>query len=341
MAVVLAFGTMSGGDTEFKHKHGHAVMDDIRAAARRLEGVARVTPVLSSRTLDARVGGSVSLKCENFQNIGAFKFRGAYNAMMQLDASQRAAGVLTYSSGNHGQAVARVGQLLGIPVVVVMPDNAPPLKLAATKNYGAHVVTYDPATMTREALAAGLPEAQTHTLIPPFDHYDVIAGQGTAALELIDQVSEMDHLLVPTGGAGLLAGSSVAAHYASPGCQVIGVEPLFADDAARSFVSGRIETAHDTQRTIADGTRTPSIGQRNFALLQNFTHDIVTVTEEAIMDAVAFLYERMKLVVEPSGALGVAALLSGVVKSSGHTGVILSGGNVDNAVMRQILARNA
>lgn len=316
-------------------------MHDIRAAARRLEGVARVTPVLSSRTLDVRVGGTVFLKCENFQNVGAFKFRGAYNAMVQLDADARRAGVLTYSSGNHGQAIARVGQLLKIPVVVVMPDNAPPLKLAATRGYGAKVVTYDPAAVSREALAADLPESQTHTLIPPFDHYDVIAGQGTTALELIEHTGELDRLLVPTGGAGLLAGCSVAAHYLSPGCQVIGVEPALADDAARSLVSGRIEIAHDTQRTIADGTRTPSVGQRNFALLQTFTHDIVTVSEEAIMDAVAFLFERTKLVVEPSGALGVAALLSGAATGGGRTGVVLSGGNADTAVMRRILARSA
>ncbi|MFK8014519.1 MAG: pyridoxal-phosphate dependent enzyme [Gammaproteobacteria bacterium] len=330
---------MSADLQDVEHKHGHAVMHEIRAAARRLEGVARVTPVMSSRTLDARAGGAVFLKCENLQNVGAFKFRGAYNAMVQLDERARRAGVLTYSSGNHGQAIARSGQLLGIPVVVVMPDNAPPLKLAATRGYGAKVVTYDPASATREALAAQLPEAQTHTLIPPFDHYDIIAGQGTTAFELIEHAGELDRLLVPTGGAGLLAGCSVAAHYLSPGCQVIGVEPELADDAARSLVSGRIEEAHDTQRTIADGTRTKSVGQRNFALLQTFTHDIVTVSEEAIMDAVAFLFERTKMVVEPSGALGVAALLAGVVQGSGRTGVVLSGGNADTAVMRRILAR--
>ena len=312
-------------------------MDDIRAAAARLHGVARRTPVVTSRTLDAQLGGQVFFKCENLQNVGAFKFRGAYNALAQLTPEQRAAGVLTYSSGNHGQAVARVGQLLNIPVVVVMPDNAPPLKLAATRGYGARVITYAPATQTREALAADLPEATTHTLIPPFDHYDVIAGQGTAALELIEQTAGLERMLVPTGGSGLLAGSSVAAHFCGDGCKVIGVEPALADDAARSLKSGRIEVAHDTQRTIADGTRTPSIGQRNFALLQQYTHDIVTVSEAAIEHAVRFMFERMKLVVEPSGALGLAALLEQAVPTDGRTGIIVSGGNVDGAVMSRIL----
>lgn len=328
---------MSAMDPPLEFKDGHEVMADVRAAARRLAGVAQVTPVFTSSTLDERVGGEVLLKCENFQYVGAFKFRGAYNAIAQLHDEQRVAGILTYSSGNHAQAVARVGQMLGIDVVVVMPSNAPALKLAATRGYGARVVIYDPDTTTRESVAAQLPEATTHTLVPPFDHYDVIAGQGTVAVELFDQAGDMDRLLVPTGGAGLLGGCSVAAHFQSPGCQVIGVEPELADDAARSLKSGRIETATDTQRTMADGTRTPSVGRRNFALLQQYTHDIVTVPETAIADAVRFAFERLKIVVEPSGALGLAALLHGVVPAHGRSGVVISGGNIDRDVMARIL----
>jgi threonine dehydratase len=314
---------------------GEAVMAELRAAAERLEGAARRTPVLTSRTLDARAGGAVFLKCENFQNVGAFKFRGAYNALSRLSPAQRRTGVLTYSSGNHGQAVARVGQMLGIPVVVVMPHNAPAGKLAATRGYGANVITYDPDEISREALAATLPEAATHALIPPYDHYDVIAGQGTTALELFEQTESLQRLLVPTGGGGLLAGCSVAAHFIRPDCRVIGVEPELADDAARSFRSGRIEKVLNPP-TIADGTRTPSLGVRNFALIREYTDDIVTVSEDAIRAATAFLFERLKIVVEPSGALGVAALLSGVVPPGKDTGVILSGGNVDPRTMCEV-----
>ena len=323
---------MSTAPASLELLDGDAVMAEIRAAAGRLRGVARRTPVLTSRTLDDCAGGAVFLKCENFQNVGAFKFRGAYNALSRLAPEQRRRGVLTYSSGNHGQAVARVGQLLDIPVVVVMPHNAPAGKLAATRGYGARIVTYDPLQITREALAATLPETATHTLIPPYDHYDVIAGQGTTALELFGQTEPLRRLLVPTGGGGLLAGCSVAAHFASPGCRVIGVEPELADDAARSFRSGRIESVLNPA-TIADGTRTPSLGVRNFALIRAYTHDIVTVSEDAIRAAVAFLFERMKIVVEPSGALGVAALLSGVLPPAERSGVIVSGGNVDARTM--------
>ncbi|MFK7885761.1 MAG: pyridoxal-phosphate dependent enzyme [Gammaproteobacteria bacterium] len=322
-------------------KTGREVMDDIRAAATRLEGVARRTPVITSRTLDDLAGGSVFLKCENLQNVGAFKFRGAYNALSQLSDAQRAAGVLTYSSGNHGQAVARVGQLLGIETVIVMPDNAPEAKLAATRGYGAKVITFNPHEISREEVAAKLPEAKTHTLIPPFDHYDVIAGQGTCAVEIHEDTPPLDQLLVCTGGAGLLAGCSVATHFLQPGCQVIGVEPALADDAARSLRSGKIEVAQNTHRTIADGTRTPSVGRRNFALVQAYTHDIVTVSEAAIERAVLFAFERLKLVMEPSGALGLAAVLEQAVPLTGRTGVIVSGGNIDLSVMQNILANAA
>jgi threonine dehydratase len=296
---------------------------------------------LDRRTLDELAGGNVFLKCENLQNVGAFKFRGAYNALSQLSDAQRAAGVLTFSSGNHGQAVARVGQLLGINTVIVMPDNVPPAKLAATRGYGARVVTFNPNETSREAVAAELPEARTHTLIPPFDHYDVIAGQGTCALEIHEDAPPLDQLLVCTGGAGLLAGCSVATHFMQPGCHVIGVEPALADDAARSLRSGKIEVAENTHLTIADGTRTPSIGRRNFALIQAYTHDIVTVSEEAIERAVLFAFERLKLVMEPSGALGLAAVLERAVPLTGRTGVVVSGGNVDLGVMQKILANAA
>ena len=328
---------MNAAAREIALKTGQQVFDDIVAAAGRLADVARRTPVFTSRTLDARAGGEVFLKAENLQCVGAFKFRGAYNAMSQLSAAERARGVLTYSSGNHAQAIARVGQMLGIETVIVMPDDAPPPKLAATRGYGARVVTFDPATTTRESLAERLPEAHTHVLIPPFDHYDVIAGQGTCAMELNGQVPALDRLLLPTGGSGLLAGSAVAMHFLYPACQVIGVEPELVDDAARSFRSGRIETAHDTGRTIADGTRTPSIGRRNFALLQAYVHDIVTVSEAAIGRAVRFAFERLKLVVEPSGALGLAAVLDGVLPAGGRTGIVLSGGNADPQVLLPLL----
>lgn len=300
----------------------------ICAAAERLEGVARRTPVCTSRLLDARVGSEVFLKCENRQNVGAFKFRGAFNALSVLSDDERARGVLTYSSGNHAQAMARAGQLLGVEVVVVMPDNAPRCKTEATEAYGARVIRFDPDETKREALAATLPEAKTHVLVPPYDHDEVIAGQGTAAKELLEDTPALDYLLVPTGGGGLLAGSAVSAKHLQPGCKVIGVEPELADDAARSFHSGTLQSVQNPQ-TIADGTRTPSLGQRNFALIQAHVHDIVTVSEQAIAEAVLFLHSRCKEVVEPSGALGVAALLSGKIPTPARTGVILSGGNLD------------
>jgi len=311
------------------------VMDLITLAQRRLSAQAHRTPVATSRTLNALAGVNAHLKCENLQRVGAFKFRGAFNAISALDAQQRSRGVLTYSSGNHAQAMALAGQLLDTQVTVVMPNNAPRAKLAATREYGANVVLYDPYTQAREDVAAQLPEAQNATLIPPFDHYDVIAGQGTAALELFQQLhaqddTALDTLLVPVGGGGLLAGSAVASHFTSPKTRVIGVEPANADDAARSLRSGKIVRI-EFPDTIADGTRTLAVGERNFALMQTLVDDIILVTEDEIKTAVCFLYERMKLVVEPSGALGVAALLAGKAESMSTVGVILSGGNVDIA----------
>jgi len=308
----------------------------VRAAARRLEGKAHVTPVATSRTLDARVGARVFLKCENLQRIGAFKFRGAYNAISRLSEEERARGVLTFSSGNHGQAVALVGRLLGVETTVVMPIDAPALKREATEGYGARVVLNDPAATRREEVARELQTRHGYTIVPPFDHPAVIAGQGTAALELLETAGALDRLLVPCGGGGLLSGSAIAAKGVAPGCRVIGVEPELADDATRSFRTGTLQTVHNPP-TIADGTRTPSLGRITFPLIQRWVDDMATVSEAAIVEAVRFCFERLKLVVEPSGALGLAALLAGAVPAKGRVGVILSGGNVDGALMARIL----
>jgi len=312
------------------------MFDQIQAAQARLEGQAHRTPIATSRTLDARVGARVLLKCENLQRIGAFKFRGAYNAISQLSDDERARGVITYSSGNHAQAVALACRLLGARAYVVMPSNAPAAKRAATEGYGATVIPYDPATGDRRAIGEGLAAAHGYTLIPPYDHPQVIAGQGTAALELCQDAGPLDMLLVPCGGGGLLSGSAIAAKGMFPGCRVIGIEPELADDATRSFRTGVLHTVHNPP-TIADGTRTPSLGDLTFPLVRQYVDDMQTVSEAAIKEAVRFLFYRVKLVVEPSGALGVAALLSGAVRAEGRVGVILSGGNVDGETMTCIL----
>lgn len=309
---------------------------DVLAARDRLRGVAHLTPVMTSSTLNGWLGAEVFFKCENFQRIGAFKFRGAYNAISQLSDEERERGVLTFSSGNHAQAVAKVCQMLGIRAVIVMPDNAPATKRAATEGYGAQVVEYDPTVTTREELAADLAAAHGYTLIPPYDHADVIAGQGTAALELHRQVPGLDALLVPCGGGGLLSGSAIATKGAAPNCRVIGIEPALADDATRSFRTRELHTIHNPP-TIADGTRTPSLGKLTFPLVLEYVDDMQTVSEESIMEAVRFFFYRMKIVVEPSGALGLAALLSGAVNAEGRIGVILSGGNIDARTMGRIL----
>ena len=308
----------------------------VRSAAGRLRGQAHVTPVISSRTLDERAGAAVVLKCENFQRIGAFKFRGAFNAISRLTAAQRARGVVTFSSGNHGQAVALVSRLLGVAATVVMPVDAPAIKRAATQGYGAEVVTYDPRQDSREALARELEQTCGYTPIPPFDHPDVIAGQGTAALELLEAVGPLDMLLVPCGGGGLLSGSAIAAKGLAADCRVIGIEPELADDATRSFRTGALQTIENPP-TIADGTRTACLGKLTFPLVQRYVDDMQTVTEAAIIDAVRFCFTRLKIVVEPSGVLGLAALLSGAVEARGRVGVILSGGNIDAALMARVL----
>lgn len=313
------------------------LFESVGDAARRLNGHAHVTPVMSSRTLNNTAGAEVFLKCENFQRAGAFKFRGAFNAISQLSETQRSRGVITYSSGNHAQAVALVGRLFTIQTIIVMPDNAPATKRAATEGYGASVVSYDPERATREEIAESLVAEHGYTLIPPFDHIDVIAGQGTAALELFEEVGTLDALLVPCGGGGLLSGSAVAGNGVCASCRVIGIEPEVADDATRSF---RTKTLHTVKNppTLADGTRTASLGKLTFPLVLEYVDDMRTVSEQSIREAVGFLFFRMKLVVEPSGALGVAALLSEAVRVSGRVGVILSGGNIDAPTMIKILS---
>ena len=313
------------------------LFDRIQAAKTRLSEQAHVTPVLTSRTLDQKAGASVYLKCENFQRVGAFKFRGAYNAMSQLSEADRKRGVITHSSGNHAQAIALVGRLLGIQTTIVMPDDAPATKRAATEAYGAIIVEYDPQKNTREKISADLANKHGYTLIPPYDHVDIVAGQGTAALEFFEQVPSLEMLLVPCGGGGLLSGSAVAAKRLTPECRVIGIEPELADDATRSFQTGTLHTVHNPP-TIADGTRTPSLGKQvTFPLILEYVDDMVTVTEVAIINAVKFLFYRMKIVVEPSGALGVAALISGAVQPRNRVGIILSGGNIDGTTMKKIL----
>lgn len=316
------------------------MFEQVRAARERLQGKAHRTPVMTSATLDARAGASVGLKCENFQRIGAFKFRGAYNAMARIPAADRPRGVVTFSSGNHAQAVALVGRMLDIKTTVIMPANAPRIKQQATAGYGAEVIRYDPVTGSREALAREVQEDRGRIMIPPYDHPDIIAGQGTATLEFHDQVGDLDMLLVPCGGGGLLSGTAVAARGVMPDCRVIGVEPELADDAARSFRTGVLHTV-DNPPTIADGTRTPSLGKLTFPLIRENVDAFATVSEAAIRAAVRFLFFRLKLVVEPSGVLGVAALLSGAVKPGGRVGVILSGGNIDGPTMMRILQDEA
>ncbi len=316
------------------------MFEAILAARERLEGQAHRTPVMTARTLDERVGAAVHLKCENFQRMGAFKFRGAYNAISRIPVGDRPRGVVTFSSGNHAQAVALVGRMLGIRTTVIMPRDAPRIKRQATEGYGADVRRYDPATTDRETLAREIQVQQGCIMIPPYDHPDVIAGQGTATLELHAQIGDLDMLLVPCGGGGLLSGSAVAARGLMPGCRVVGVEPELADDAARSFRTGVLQTVHNPP-TIADGTRTPSLGRLTFPLIRDHVDDFATVSEAAIREAVRFLFYRLKLVVEPSGALGVAALLSGALKPRGRVGVILSGGNLDGPTMTHILQDEA
>ncbi len=310
--------------------------DKIVAASERLKGVANKTPVVTSSTLNKLVGAEVFFKCESFQKVGAFKFRGAYNAVSQLNEEQKSKGVITYSSGNHAQAIALVCKMLKVKAFVVMPNNAPVIKRKATAGYGANIIEYDPDITIREELAHELMAKNDYTIIPPFDHEDIIAGQGTAAKELFEDVGKLDYLLVPCGGGGLLSGSAISSKSLFPSCKVIGIEPEVADDATKSFYTKTLYTVQNPP-TIADGTRTASLGKITFPLVLKYVDDMKTVSEKDIIEAVRFLFLRMKLVVEPSGALGIAALLSKKLEVSGNVGVIISGGNVDAETMIKIL----
>ena len=316
----------------------HVTYQDVLATSQKLASAAHRTPVLSSSQLNTQLGARVFFKCENLQKVGAFKYRGAYNAIHHLSDGEKARGILAFSSGNHGQAVAKVAQDLGLRACIVMPDNAPQAKVAAIRGYGAELVFFDPFATTREEVARALLQENSYSLIHPFDNPHIIAGQASAAVELLEEQPELDLLLVPTGGGGLLAGSAIATKGMSDKCQVMGVEPALADDAFRSFYSKTLQQAEDPQRTIADGTRTASLGELTFPIILDKVDGMLRVSEEAIKEALEFFFYRMKLVVEPSGALGLAALLSQACEGKGNIGVIISGGNVDASTVSTILA---
>jgi len=311
--------------------------DDVAAAARRLSGVAHRTPVLTSRTADELSGARLFFKCENLQRMGAFKFRGAYNALAQFTPGQRRAGVVAFSSGNHAQAVALAARLLGMPAAIVMPKDAPRIKVQATRGYGAEVIEYDRYTEDREAIGARLARERGMTLIPPYDHPHVMAGQGTAALELLEDTGALDALLVCVGGGGLVSGCATAARRLAPQCRVVGVEPEAGNDTQRSLARGEIVKI-DVPRTIADGAQTQASGRHTFPVIRALVSAIVTVSDAQLVDAMRFFAERMKLVVEPTGALAAAAALSKALDLRGQrVGVIVSGGNVDLAWYAQLL----
>ena len=312
---------------------------DVEAAAGRLAGVAHRTPVATSRQFDAMTGVSAFFKCENLQRMGAFKFRGAYNALSKLAGAERRAGVVAFSSGNHAQAVALAGSLLDIPTTIVMPSDAPAVKVAATRGYGAQVVFYERGGgESREAMAERIAREKGAKLIPPFDHPDVIAGQGTCAKELIEDAGALDYLFVCTGGAGLLSGCAVAATHLAPAIRVIGVEPEAGDDAARSFRDKKLQSV-DNPKTIADGARTSSMGSITFPLVLRHVSDIMTVSDAQLVEAMRFIWERMKLVVEPTGALGAAGVIKRAKELRGkRVGIILSGGNADLKAVAQLFA---
>ena len=303
--------------------------DDLNAAARRLEGIAHRTPVLRSTSADESTGAQVFFKCENLQRTGAFKFRGAYNTLAQFTPEQRERGVLAFSAGNHAQAIALSARLLDMPAVIVMPEDAPATKMAATREYGAQVVTYNRYTEDREAISRRLAQERGMTLVPPFDHPHVIAGQGTAAMELLDEVPGLDYLFVCVGGGGLLAGSTLAAQVMAPGCRLVGVEPEAGNDGQQSFKAGHIVQI-PTPHTIADGAQTQALGQLTFPIIAEGVEDMVTATDEQLVQALRFFAERMKIVVEPTGALAFAGVRNGSVDVRGkRVGVLISGGNVD------------
>nr|WP_314634465.1 threo-3-hydroxy-L-aspartate ammonia-lyase [uncultured Janthinobacterium sp.] len=302
---------------------------DVVAAAGRIAGHAHRTPVITSRTVDAEFGAQVYFKCENLQRMGAFKFRGAYNALSQFDAQQRRAGVVAFSSGNHAQAIALSAQLLGIPATIIMPQDAPAAKIAATRGYGGNVVLYDRYTQDREQIGRDLAQQQGMTLIPPYDHAHVIAGQGTAAKELFEEAGELDAFFVCLGGGGLLAGSALATRALSPACKLYGVEPEAGNDGQQSFRSGQIVHI-DTPKTIADGAQTQHLGSITFPIIRRDVDDVLTVSDAQLVERMGFAASRMKLVIEPTGCLGFAAALQMKEQLRGkRVGILISGGNVD------------
>ncbi|MEO6918142.1 MAG: threo-3-hydroxy-L-aspartate ammonia-lyase [Collimonas sp.] len=320
------------------HTADSLTFSDIQAAAQRIKGHAHRTPVMTSATANALTSAQLFFKCENFQRIGAFKFRGAFNALSRFSEEQRRNGVLTYSSGNHAQAIALAASLLKIRAVIIMPEDAPVLKIQATKGYGAEVLTYNRYTENREEIGRKLAQERNMTLIPPYDHPDVICGQGTVALELFEDVGELDVLLVCLGGGGLLAGSALAASGLSAQCKVIGVEPELGDDGRQSFRKGEIVHI-DVPDTIADGAKVTHVGSHNFAVIRQHVEDIVTVSDAQLISAMKFFAERMKMVVEPTGCLAAAAAFNQVWPVAGkRVGVILSGGNVDLQSFAQFIS---
>lgn len=305
--------------------------DDVVQAAERIAGAAHRTPVLTSRTVNEEFGAEVFFKCENMQRMGAFKFRGGYNALAKFSPAQRRAGVVAFSSGNHAQAIALSARLLEIPATIIMPEDAPAAKVAATRGYGATVVTYDRYTEDREQIGRALAKRDGLTLIPPYDHADVIAGQGTAAKELFDEVGPLDAFFVCLGGGGLLSGSALATRALSPGCLLYGVEPEAGNDGQQSFRTGQIVHI-DTPRTIADGAQTQHLGQLTFPIIQRDVDDILTVSDDELVACMRFFAERMKIVVEPTGCLGFAAARKMKDSLRGkRIGVLVSGGNIDLA----------
>ena len=302
---------------------------DVEAAAARIEGVAHRTPVHTSRTLNELVGGEVFVKCENFQRMGAFKFRGAFNALSKFSPEQRKAGVVAFSSGNHAQGIALSAKILGMPATIVMPHDAPAAKVAATKGYGANVVVYDRYCEDREAIGKRLADEQGLTLIPPYDHPDVLAGQGTAAKELFEEVGALDHLFVPLGGGGLLSGTALSTRALAPQCVLYGVEPEAGNDGQQSLRSGAIVHI-DTPKTIADGAQTQHLGHYTFGIIKRDVDDILTASDAELVNAMKFFAARMKMIVEPTGCLGLAAVLGAKGSLQGkRIGVIVSGGNID------------
>ena len=303
--------------------------DEVIAAAARIKGHAHRTPVMTSRTINDALGAEVFFKCENLQRMGAFKFRGAFNALSKFDDTQRRAGVVTFSSGNHAQAIALSARLLGIPATIVMPHDAPAAKVAATRGYGGKVVIYDRYKEDREQIGRDLAEKHGLTLIPPYDHPDVIAGQGTAALELFEEVGPLDALFAPLGGGGLLSGTALSTRALAPDCKLYGVEPEAGNDGQRSFRGGSIVHI-DTPKTIADGAQTQHLGNYTFAIVRRDVNDILTATDVQLVECMRFFAERMKLIVEPTGCLGLAAAREMKAKLQGkRVGIVISGGNVD------------